>query len=463
MEQIKLGDMNRPPPPKAYTVAQLVRLASRRLESHFADIWVEGEVSNLSRPRSGHVYFTLKDRQAELSVVMFRSSAERLRFSIEAGLKIRCRGKLGIYDARGQFQLTAETAEPTGVGALQAAFEQLKAKLAAEGLFHARHKKPLPKLPRTLAVVTSPTGAALQDVLRVAHQRCPVRVVICPTPVQGSGAAMEVVAALRRADDMGADVIILTRGGGSLEDLQAFNNEGVARAIFSARTPVISAVGHEVDITIADLVADVRAPTPSGAAEVAVPVMEELRQRLRVERTRLWRALQHRLGRADLTLERLRGRLGTPSDVLNRGRMRLDDRLGLLEAAMARELRRRRERLDHLRARLSAHEPRARLARDRGALHELHTRLGSAARRRLEQGRSSLAREAGRLQALSPLAVLSRGYAVVLDPRRELVRRVDQLAAGDRVRVKFHRGEARCTVNDVVHDVVHDAADDVVD
>ena len=449
MDQLKL-DTPKPPPTKAYTVAQLVRQASRRLESHFADVWVEGEVSNLSRPRSGHVYFTLKDRQAELAVVMFRSAAARLKFAIEAGQKIRCRGRLGIYDARGQFQLTAETAEPAGVGALQAEFEQLKARLDAEGLFEQSHKKPLPLLPRTIAVVTSPTGAALKDVLRVLHQRCPVRVVICPTPVQGSGAAMELVAAMRRADQLGADVIIVGRGGGSLEDLQAFNNEGVARAIFTAKTPVISAVGHEVDITIADMVADRRAPTPSGAAELAVPVMAELGQQLQVERTRLLRSTQHRLGQAELVLERLRGRLGTPADVLNHGRLRLDDGLGRLEAAMGQDLRGRQQRLDHLRARLTAQEPRARLARDRGALRDLQTRLGSAARRCLEQRRAMLAREVGRLQALSPLAVLSRGYTVVLDQQRELVRTVEALAVGDAVAVRFHQGEARCRVEQVV-------------
>ena len=450
MDQLKMPDAPRPPPTRAYTVAQLVRQASRRLESHFADVWVEGEVSNLSRPRSGHLYFTLKDRQAQLSVVIFRSAAVRLKFSIEDGQKIRCRGKLGIYDAQGRFQLTAETAEPTGVGALQAEFEQLKTKLAAEGLFDQDHKKPLPLLPGTIAVVTSPTGAALQDVLRVLHQRCPVRVVICPTPVQGAGAAMEVVAALRRADRLGADVIIVGRGGGSLEDLQAFNTEGVARAIFTARTPVISAVGHEVDITIADMVADLRAPTPSGAAELAVPVMAELGQQLQVERTRLLRSAQHRLGQADLVLERLRGRLGTPADVLNRGRMRLDDAAGRLEAVMGRDLRDHQQRLDRLRRRISAQEPRARLARDRGALRDLQTRLGSAARRCLEQRRSLLAQEAGRLQALSPLAVLSRGYTVVLDQQRELVRSVGELTVGDAVAVRFHQGEARCRVEQVV-------------
>ena len=450
MDQLKLGRGDRPPPRNnTYTVTQLVRQASRRLESHFADVWVEGEVSNLSRPRSGHLYFTLKDRQAQVSVVIFRSAAARLRFDLRAGLSIRCRGRLGIYDARGQFQLTADTAEPVGEGALQAAFERLKAKLEAEGLFQQQHKKPLPALPRTVAVVTSQTAAALQDFIRVAHQRCPVRVVVCPTGVQGEGVAMDVVDALRRADALGADVIVVTRGGGSLEDLQAFNNEGVARAIFAARTPVVSAVGHEVDVTIADMVADLRAPTPSGAAELVLPVMAELGQRLAVERTRLQRSVANRLDRSNLNLERLRGRLGTPGDVINRARMGLDDRLGSLEAAMARHLRDRRRLLDRLGGGLSAHEPRARLARDRGALQELSSRLTVAARRGLDQRRSRLGREAGRLQALSPLAVLSRGYTVVLDGQRELVRRVEQLAAGDRVAVRFHDGDARCLVEKV--------------
>ena len=311
MSQLNFGAFDRQPPapPRTLTVSQLVRQASRQLEAKFGEVWVEGEVSNLSRPRSGHLYFTLKDDKAQLSVVMFRGHAGRLRFRIEDGQLLRCRGRLGIYDAQGRFQLTAEAAEPTGVGALQLAFEQLKAQLNKEGLFRARHKQRLPRLPRTIAVVTSPTGAAVRDVIRVLQRRCPVRVVVCPTKVQGDGAAAEVVAALGRADRLNADLIIVGRGGGSLEDLQAFNTELVARAIFAARTPVISAVGHEVDVTIADMVADLRAPTPTGAAELAVPVMTELRDQLAVERQRLHRGARHRLDSAALSMERLRGRL----------------------------------------------------------------------------------------------------------------------------------------------------------
>ena len=444
--QLKLGGTRRPPPPRPLSVSQLVRQASRRLESQFGEVWVEGEVSNLSRPRSGHLYFTLKDDRSQLSVVLFRSSAARLRFEIQDGQQIRCRGRLGIYDVQGRFQLTAETAEPTGVGALQAAFEQLKAKLAAEGLFSRSHKKPLPLMPRAVAVVTSPTGAAVKDIVRVLHQRCPVRVVICPTPVQGSGAAMEIVEALRRADSLGLELIIVGRGGGSLEDLQAFNNEGVARAIFTARTPIISAVGHEVDVTIADMVADARAPTPTAAAELAVPVMQELKQRLDVERRRLQRAAEHSLGRYRLDLERLHHRLGTPQQVLNRSRLLLDETAAGLEQAMADGLSSRRQALEQLRSRLAQHEPRVRLARHGAALQQLRSRLVTSTRRRLEQRRAELAQAAAGLQALSPLAVLSRGYSVVLDDRRELVRSVDRLAVGDGLTVRFHRGEAACRV-----------------
>jgi len=405
MDQLKMPDAPRPPPTRAYTVAQLVRQASRRLESHFADVWGEGEVSNLSRPRSGHLYFTLKDRQAQLSVVIFRSAAVRLKFSIEDGQKIRCRGKLGIYDAQGRFQLTAETAEPTGVGALQAEFEQLKTKLAAEGLFDQDHKKPLPLLPGTIAVVTSPTGAALQDVLRVLHQRCPVRVVICPTPVQGAGAAMEVVAALRRADRLGADVIIVGRGGGSLEDLWAFNEEAVARAIYASEIPVISAVGHEVDVSISDLVADARALTPTQAGEMVVPSRELLDERLARAAARLSQALLGAVSHAKTKL-----------DVIARSyAMRVP-----MEA-----VRQHQQRLD-----------------------EITQRMPSAANRELARLRERLVRGHARLQSLSPMGVLARGYSITtLAGSDRPLRSPDDAPAGSRIRTILHDGELESEVS----------------
>jgi exodeoxyribonuclease VII large subunit len=436
--------------PKTYTVSQLVHLASRQLEARFGDLWVEGEVSNLRSPSSGHLYFTLKDSRAQLAVVIFRATASRLKFRVEDGLKLRCRGKLSIYDAQGRFQLTAESAEPAGAGAQQLALEQLRRRLEAEGLFDPTRKRPLPLLPRQIAIVTSLTGAALRDIVRVLHDRCPVRVVVCPTPVQGAEAPGEIAASLRRADRLGADVIILGRGGGSSEDLSAFNSEGVARAIFASRTPVISAVGHEVDVTIADLVADHRAPTPTAAAELAVPVMAELQRQLAQQSARLARAALQRLRAAALSLERLRRRLGSPVDRVNRSRMRLDDATARLAALTLRSLARRRETLGRARTRLASQEPRARLARHRAALLAQATRLAHVTRMRLERSGGELARAAARLQALSPLAVLARGYGLVLDDAGAVVRDLHALRPGSPLLVRLQHGELHCTVERVV-------------
>lgn len=448
-EQLKLGSLDGQRGEgggQVYSVSRLVNLASRKLEASFGDVWVEGELSNLKSPASGHLYFTLKDRRAQLAVVMFRTAASRLRFNLEAGQKLRCRGRLGIYDAQGRFQLFAEVAEPAGVGSLQLAFEQLKQKLDKEGLFDRERKKPLPLLPRAIAVVTSPTGAAIRDIIRVLHNRCPVRVVVCPTPVQGSEAPAAIVQALHRADRLGVDLIIVGRGGGSLEDLWAFNHEGVARAIYSAQTPVISAVGHEVDITIADLVADRRAPTPSGAAELAVPVMHDLQKQLGLHRDRLVRSALHRHREGTLSLERLRRRLGSPAHLLNRSKMALDDATGALEAAISRELSNKRRVLHGLQSSLAAQEPRVRLGRNRTSLIAARGRLIAAARYEMSKRRSALSRLQACLDNLSPLAVLDRGYALVLDADGAVVREISRIGRGDALTLKLARGEVRCSV-----------------
>jgi exodeoxyribonuclease VII large subunit len=431
---------------KTFTVSQIVQLASRLVEAHFGEIWVEGEVSNLRRPSSGHVYFTLKDARSQLAVVMFRSAVTRLKFRLEDGEKLLCRGRLAIYDAQGRFQLTADAAEPEGTGALQLAFEQLRKKLESEGLFDPARKKPLPLLPRTIAVVTSPTGAALQDIIRVLHDRCAVRVVVCPTAVQGAEAPAEIVEALARADNLGADLIILGRGGGSLEDLWAFNTETVARAIFAARTPIISAVGHEVDVTIADLVADRRAPTPTAAAEMAVPCATDLQAQLGLQRTRLHRAVQQQLRRGTLALERLLRRLGTPRVLLERARLRLDDARSRLEAAARQKIRLDAARLHQASGRLAGQEPRVRLGHDRAKLVAFKTRLVSSAVHELEGARSELDRLTAQLSALSPLGVLARGYSLVLDEQGKVVRDARSVHIGDPLLIRFSRGEVLCTV-----------------
>ena len=442
--QLSFGDLPRgrgtPEDPRTYSVSELVRRASQRLESRFADVWVEGEVSNLKTPSSGHCYFTLKDARAQLAVVMFRSAAARLRFRLEDGQQLRCRGRLGIYDAQGRFQLTAETAEPAGLGALQLAFEQLKRKLDSEGLFEARHKRPLPRLPRAVAVVTSPTGAALRDIIRVLHGRCPVRVVVCPTPVQGSEAPGEIVRALGRADQLGADLVILGRGGGSLEDLQAFNNEGVARAIFHLRTPIISAVGHEVDLTIADLVSDRRAPTPSAAAEMAVPVMEEVLEQLRSHQRRLSRAMEHQIRQRALELERMEHRLGSPLVRLNRGRMALDDAGATLQSSVTRLLGQRRARLHRLQTRLARQEVGARLGRWQASLDRMARSLTDGLQRGMARRRAAIEQMVARLAALSPLSVLERGYGLVLDENGRIISDIGRVAVGQSLRVRLSGG-----------------------
>lgn len=432
-----------------YPVSQLVRLAARAIEERFAQVWVEGEVSNLRRPSSGHCYFTLKDAQAQLPVVMFRSAAQQLKFRLEDGQQLRCRGRLTIYEGYGRFQLTADHAEPVGLGALQLAFEQLRRKLEAEGLFAAQHKRALPLLPRTIAVVTSPTGAALHDIVRVLHDRCPVRVIVCPTAVQGVEAPAELCAALARADALGVDLIIVGRGGGSLEDLWAFNDERVARAIFALRTPVISAVGHEVDVTIADFVADRRAATPSAAAELAVPVLRELREQLGHWRARLTRAAQQQLQRQRLRLTRLKAALASPRQLLDRGRLRLDDASNRLHGALLRACARRRQRLDQQRQRLAQAHPRTRLARGTGRLHQLVAALRVAVQTRLQRDRTALAGCVASLDALSPLAVLARGYSVLQDEAGRVVRDAASVAVGTTLRARLERGVLLCRVEGV--------------
>ena len=277
------------------TVTELTRQVQDVLEATFDQLWVEGEISNLRRPASGHLYFTLKDEESQIRAVLFRPVARALKFDLEDGMHIVCRARMNVYKPRGEYQLILDYAEPRGVGALQIAFEQLKAKLQAEGLFDPVHKKPIPYLPSRIGVITSPSGAVIRDILNITKRRFPsVRILIAPVRVQGAEAPAEIVEALHHLNEMpGIDVIIVARGGGSLEDLMAFNNEGVARAIFASRIPVISAVGHEIDFTIADFVADMRAPTPSAAAELVVPMRSDLTQQIRALTARLvkrWRA-----------------------------------------------------------------------------------------------------------------------------------------------------------------------------
>src|SRR6185503_10070902 len=402
-----------PPKPKVYVVSELLKAVRLTLESRFTDVRVEGEVSGLKRSGNGHVYFALKDDEASMDCVLFAREAGQLKFTLDEGMAVRCRGRLTLYEARGKFQMTVDKIEPTGAGALALAFEQLKQRLGAEGLFDPARKRPLPFLPRRLGVVTSPSGAVIRDIVRVAHRRCPVPILLAPTPVQGEGAALAIASALRRLETVAdVDVIIVARGGGSLEDLWAFNEEAVARAIHACRVPVISAVGHETDFTIADFVADLRASTPSAAAEHAVPVREDLVAELALLRRRGGRALAETARRARHELERARARLGDPRRLLNERRQRLDDQVERGRRVLARRLAAARADLRAVEVRLHRAHPHRRIAEQRHALADMRHRLQAALVPALGRRRHAIEAAHGKLEALSPMRVLERGFSL---------------------------------------------------
>src|SRR6266404_2232779 len=412
--------------PRVYSVSELTREIKAIVEGRFPSVLVKGEVSNLRAPSSGHLYFTLKDADACLDAVLFRTEARRLRFSVQNGLSLVARGRLALYEPQGRYQLVCDTVEPLGAGALQVAFEQLKERLQKEGLFESTRKRKLPFLPRRIAVVTSPSGAAVHDFLRVLHRRfANLPVLIVPARVQGEGAAQEIARGIvRAAKQPRVDVVVVARGGGSLEDLWAFNEEVVARALCGCPVPTVSAVGHEVDITIADYCADVRAPTPTAAAELIARVKEELVADLAQRRARLGRAMRGQV-------ERKRR--------LDRGRQRLED-------ALREQLAARQQLLRTLRDRLQSQHPRERLHRLEREVARLEQKLKALAGRTLAARRHRYEGLTGRLDALSPLKVLARGYAVAFDQRGHALLQASQVQPGERVRVRLHEGELSAQV-----------------
>lgn len=395
--------MSSPFPPdgvKVLTIGELGRAVKGLLEEAFPTVWVTGEISNLARPSSGHVYLTLKDAESQLRAVVYRGIAMRLRFDLDDGMEVIARGRVNVYLPRGEYQLTIEELQPKGIGALELAFRQLREKLLTLGFFEPGRKRPLPRFPRRVALVTSPTGAAVRDMLEILGRRWPATEVwVCPVPVQGDGAAEQIAAAIARLNELrDLDVLIVGRGGGSLEDLWAFNEEVVARAIFESRIPVVSGVGHETDLTIADLVADVRALTPSEAAERVVPNRVEIHEMLRGMSVQLEGLLRRRLERA-------------------------------------------RDRLDELAARRSFRLPLERIQEQERRLDDWSERLERAGRQRLERLRQRLDAETARLESLSPLNVLARGYSLT---RKEadgtVIRNPDQVRPGDRLLTQVHGG-----------------------
>ncbi len=437
---------------RIWTVRDLLSRVRTELEHEYTDIWVEGEISNLRAAESGHLYFTLKDDGAQLRVVMFRSQARLLRFRPEDGLQVIARGRVTVYESRGELQLSAEFLEPRGAGALQIAFEQLKAKLAAEGLFDQSRKKPLPGLPRSIGIVTSPRGAAVQDILNIIRRRHEsVRILIYPAQVQGEAAPREVAAGLRWFNRTKAvDVIIVARGGGSLEDLAAFNDEALARLVAASELPVISAIGHETDFTIMDFVADLRAPTPSAAAEMVIRSKQEVEEDLGALRRRLARATRYQLLRASERLTRLaqHGAFARMGDLLGRRHQALDELTYRLAKAQAGVLDRYRRRLDLASSRVRHFDLARNLAGVRRELESRTARLGAAARNGLLQCRARIDRLSAQLQALSPLNILERGYALVFDAAGNLVKDAAQVHAGEDIRAHVARGTIRAKVEE---------------
>ncbi|MGC2635675.1 MAG: exodeoxyribonuclease VII large subunit [Acidobacteriaceae bacterium] len=438
---------------RIWKVGDLVTEVRCHVEREYGDLWVEGEISNLRAAPSGHTYFTLKDGDAQLPAVLFRRQASLLRFRPADGLHVLLRGKISIYEQRGQMQLVAEFLEPVGAGSLQIAFEQLKARLEARGLFDPARKRPLPAFPHCVGIVTSPTGAVIRDFLNIAGRRhAGLDVLLYPAVVQGDAAAAEVAAGIAYFNrTRQVDVIVIARGGGSLEDLAPFNTELLAEAIAASELPVISAVGHETDFTIADFVADLRAPTPSAAAELVTAALHNVAERIQLLDQRLVRACRYRLMQAAGALARVRveAMLVKEMDQLRRRQQRVDDLSLRIESRCRAGLRLRREHLHELLTRLTRQDVASRLSLARARHSALDTRLVRAAQEQLRLCHERAAGLSRQLSALSPLAVLERGYALVYDDSGTLIKTSMNVAEGQSIVVRLARGRIRSRVSSV--------------
>ncbi len=434
-----------------YTVTRLNREAKAVLEGSFPPLWVRGEISNLARPASGHLYFSLKDAHSQVRCAMFRGRNRFLKVDLDNGMEVLARASVSLYEGRGEFQLIVEQLEPVGEGALQRAFEALKRKLAAEGLFDEAVKRPLPAFPRVIGVVTSPTGAAVRDILNVLGRRWPgAAVLVYPTPVQGAGSAEKIVEAMetagRRAE---CDVLILARGGGSLEDLWSFNEEVVARAVRASPIPVVVGVGHEIDFTISDFAADRRAPTPSAAAELVSPDQYELRERLANRESKLRRRMLERLRNYSRLLGQLMRRLAGPGRYLETQIQRVDELSLRLVQGVRRVVRARRADVRTLEARLTGNNPIQRVRQQRDRNRQLSARLQQGVRHGLRLCRERLGAATHALNTVSPQATLDRGYSIVTDDQGRLVMDAGQLNPGQAIRARFARGSAGAKITDV--------------
>ena len=431
------------------TVTELTRKIKDLLEGQFPDLWVEGEISNLRIPPSGHVYFTLKDESSQIRAVLFRMQARALRFKLEDGLQVLCRGRVSLYEKRGEYQIILEALEPKGIGALQLAFLQLKEKLEKEGLFDPAHKTPLPVVPQRIGIVTSPTGAVIRDMLHIIERRFPnVHILLYPTRVQGEGASSEIAQGIDYLNERSdVDVIIVGRGGGSMEDLWPFNEEVVARAIYRSRIPIVSAVGHETDYTIADFVSDLRAPTPSAAAEIIVKDKREIKRTLShlasVLENRMLQVLQD--GRTTVT--HLRRTLGDPRKVIEGYFLRTDETESRLRTVITGILKKKRTESLHHQRNLLLRGPGQRIEKMRWMASQIRRRLTQGMVHLIELRQEKLRGTLGHLGSLSPLGILQRGYSITRKiPSHGILRDAAEVTAGERVEVKLAVGQLICAV-----------------
>lgn len=441
---------------RIWKVGDLVSEVRVHIEREYGDLWVEGEISNLRSAPSGHVYFTLKDGDAQLPAVLFRRQASLLRFKPADGLHVLLRGKVSVYEQRGQMQLVAEFLEPVGAGSLQIAFEQLKARLEARGLFDADHKKPLPTFPHCVGIVTSPTGAVIRDFLNIVNRRhSGLHVLLFPASVQGDAAAAEVAAGIAHFNrTREVDVIVIARGGGSLEDLAPFNSELLAEAIAASELPIISAVGHETDFTIADFVADLRAPTPSAAAELVTAALHNIAERVQTLDQRLVRSCRYRLLQATNALARVRVEsiLMKQMDQLRRKQQRVDDLTLRMESRWRFRCRLLTDKLNELSARLAHQDVAVRTGVARERLDAIDARMARAQHEHLRACRERATSLSRQLTALSPLAVLNRGYALVYDENGALIKTTLNIADGQSIVTRLARGRIRSRVSQVEKD-----------
>jgi exodeoxyribonuclease VII large subunit len=436
---------NLQPTRRVLTVSELTARIRDLLAKNFTDIWVVGEVSNCREAQSGHIYFTLKDDRAQVRCVFFKQQQRGIKFRPEDGLQMTVRGSISVYETRGEYQIYVENLEPVGLGALQLAFEQLKKRLEAEGLFAAERKKPLPLLPSRIGLITSPRGAAVRDVVRILRRRFPnVHLMVYPVRVQGEGAADEIVKALKFFNQKKlVDVLILARGGGSMEDLWAFNEEPLARAIVASMIPVISGVGHETDFTIADFVADVRASTPSAAAELVVQTRREFDKHIADLRETLASQIRYRLLEFSRRVHELSARRGfrRPLDLLRQQRQRADEMTSRLALGLRAQLEKSRKRFTAAHLRIMSFDFRVKIAAFRLRLEKRSADLSLRAERLLRAKRERLDRLRLQLEERSPLRVLERGYAIATDAAGNVLRDAAQVALGDSVAIQLHRGK----------------------